>query len=372
MKAFLFACLSLVIVLLFPGDSHAQRVYALLVADASPAAGWGKFAPHVHWDINHMLGMLMDNVPFEKLEFQILSIEDNASAKPAAILQMLEELKPAPEDTLFVYYTGHGAADDGGHYFDMVGGKLYRKDLLATMKAKGARLSALITDCCNVRSDGERIAVGAGAPDEPTDYTPVFRSLFIDPSGVVDINACAPGESAFFLPEAANELDQRWGSLFTLAVRSYLRENRDREITWDDLLLSTSLQVNIWFRSGYPQGAKMAKGNIRQMDQNVFAMEYPGMPENRGQRAGIWVKNRNHRAVAITEVRPDYPAARVYDLAAEQYATLVPGQEITTVNGRRVRTVEEFLAAMKASPQVMRLIVRTENGDRECLMRLRY
>jgi hypothetical protein len=372
MNRFITACGLLLVLLMAPGTSFGQRVHALLVADASPAAGWGKFAPHVHWDITHMFGMLSDNVPFERLELQFLTIEEDAVAKPAAVLEMLEQLKPAPEDTLLVYYTGHGASDDRGQYFDMVGGKLYRKDLLATMTAKGARLSALITDCCNVRSDGERIAVGAPGPDEPTDFTPAFRSLFIDPSGVVDINACAPGESAFFLPEAENEFDQRWGSLFTLAFKEYVNQNRDRAVTWDDLLLSTSLQVNIWFRNGYPRGAKMAKGNVRQMDQNVFAIDYPGMPENRGQRAGVWVKQRAGRGVYITEVRPDYPATRVYDLSANEYATLVPGQEITTVNGKRVSTVEEFLALMKASPQVMRLVVRTENGDRECLMRLRY
>lgn len=84
------------------------------------------------------------------------------------------------------------------------------------------------------------------------------------------------------------------------------------------------------------------------------------------------VKNRQGRAVVITEVRDGYPAARVFDLAANQYAALQPGQEISTANGRRVRTVEEFLAVMKESPQVMRLTVGTANGEREFLMRLRY
>lgn len=352
--------------------AFAQRVHALLVADASPAAGWGKFAPHVHWDSIYMFSMLSDNVPPDRLEMQFLTIEDNAQARPAAILEMLDALKPAPEDTLIVYYTGHGAADDRGHYFDMAGGKLYRNDLRQTMAVKGAHLTTLITDCCNVRSDGERIAAGAPGPDERTDYSPVFRSLFIEPSGVVDINACAPGESAFFLPETANEFDQQWGSLFTKAMTNYVRENKDREVTWDDLLTATSFQVNVWFRAGYPKGAPLAKGRTRQMDQNVFAFDYPGRPDDRGQRAGIWVKNRGGRGVVITEVRADYPAARIYDLTANNYAALAAGQVITTVNGKPVGTVDEFLAEMKASPQVMRLLVNMDGGAHECLIRLRY
>ncbi|MDZ4780563.1 MAG: caspase family protein [Planctomycetia bacterium] len=358
--------------LLGGAPAHAQRFHALIVADASPAAGWGKFAPHVHFDVTYMLSMLLDNVPPDRLEFRILSIEQDADARPQAVLQMLDELQPAAEDTLLVYYTGHGGSDDRGQYFDLVGGKLYRNDLRATMNAKGARLAALLTDCCNVRSDGEKIAAAAPGPDEPQDYTPVFRSLFIEPAGSVDINACSPGESAFFIPEAANEFDQEFGSLFTKALSNYVRNNRDQQVSWEDLLLNTSLQVNVWFRAGYPKGATMAKGNIRQLDQNVFAIEYPGMPEASGQRAGVMVKNRQGRAVIITEVRDGYPAAQAYDVAANQYTSLRAGQEITVANGRRVKTVDEFLALMKESPQVMRLTVRTSNGEREFLMRLRY
>jgi len=351
--------------------SSAQRVHALIVSDTSPAAGWGKYAPHVGFDVTYMVTMLFDNVPPDKLEFRVVEMRENADARPQSILGALEEMQPAPEDTLFVYYTGHGASDDRGHYFDMVGGKLYRNDLKATMNAKGARLAALLTDCCNVRSDGERNAAAAPGPDEPLDYTPVFRSLFIDPSGSVDINACSPGEGAFFMPET-NDFNQEWGSLFTRAFSNYVRNNRDQRVSWEDLLLNTSLQVNVWFRAGYPKGAPMAKGNARQMDQNVFALEYPGMPEARGQRAGIMVKNRQGRAVVITEVQEGFPATRVYDVAANQYTTLRAGQEITVANGRRVRTVDEFLAVIKESPQVMRLTVRTASGERVFLMRLRY
>ncbi len=367
------AIIGLLFVLLFatPEALVAQRFYALVVTDASPAAGWGIYAPHVHFDGTYVLTTLFDNVPSDRLEFRVLSIEQDADARPQAILQMLNELQPASDDTLLVYYSGHGAADDRGSYFDLVGGKLYRHELRAAMQAKGARLAALLTDCCNVRSDGERTAAGAAGPDEPQDYTPVFRSLFIEPAGIVDINACSPGESAFFLPET-DELHQEYGSLFTRAMTNYLRNHRDLQVTWDDLLLNTSLQVNVWFRAGYPKGVTMAKGDVRQMDQNVFASEYPGMPEARGQRAGVMVKNRNGRAVVITEVRDGYPASQAFDLAANQYAALRVGQEISVANGRRVRTVEEFLAVMKASPQVMRLTVGTANGDREYLMRLRY
>ncbi len=66
-------------------------------------------------------------------------------------------------------------------------------------------------------NDG-RIETGPRAGHfERDDYSPLFQSLFIDPKGVVDVNACGPSESAFFLPPPKQDGD-RYGSLFTTAL----------------------------------------------------------------------------------------------------------------------------------------------------------
>lgn len=353
-----------------PAAGSAQQLHALLIADTSPAAGWGQFAPHVRMDVTHMFGLVLSNVPPDRLAFRILNIEDDATAHPSTILDALAELRPTQEDTLLVYYSGHGAADDRGHYFDLAGGRLYRADLLAAMRSAGPRLAALVSDCCNVRGDGKGFAAAVPDIQEPADYTPIFRGLFIEPAGVVDINACAPGESAFFMPQT--DPQREWGSLFTRAFCAHARQDRDRATTWDDFLVGVSLQVNLWFQAGYPGGAKVAKGGAPQRMQNVYAVEYPGMPDRSGPRAGLSVRDSRRETATVVEVRSGFPATRIFDIAAGQYVSLEPGQEIESVNGRRVGTANQFTQAVADSPQVMRLVVRMRDGRRECLMRLRY
>lgn len=366
LAAFLFATL---LALASPEAAQAQKVHALLVADASPSAQWGRNAPNIHMDQTLMLSMLFDHVPADRLVFEMLSIEEDRDATPATIERAIERLQPGPDDTVLFYYTGHGAIDDGGEYFDLKGGKLRRKEVRAALEAKKPRLAALVTDCCNVRSDGERIAAAAPGPDEPQDYTPWFRSLFIDPRGVVDVNACAPGESAFFPPESLETLP---GSFFTKALTENARANRDRSGTWDELLTGVSLQVHVWFRQSYPDGVAVAKGAVSQRDQNVYAYDYPGMPTERGQRAGVTVRDREGEGAMIVTVRADYPATKVFDLQANRYTSLEPRQVVLSVNGREIRGTDDFLTAVRSSPQVMRLVVLTREGEREFLMRLRY
>ncbi len=106
-----------------------------------------------------------------------------------------------------VYYTGHGAADDQGHYFSLAGGKLYRDDLKREMQRRKPRLAILISDCCNVRSDGKAYMAPGVNIESPRAATPISTALFLEPRGVVDINGCSPGESAFFVPETKLQQD---------------------------------------------------------------------------------------------------------------------------------------------------------------------
>ncbi len=369
-RHFAIACVSASLVLAAIKPAGCQTVYALLVADASPSAGWGEFKPHITMDVTLMFSVLINHVPDDRRVLRPMTIEHDDKANPRAILAALETLTPGPEDTLLVYYSGHGAADDRGHFFDLVGGKLYRSDLLAAMSAKGARLDVLLTDCCSARSDGHRQVAAVPKLDPPEDFTPIFRSLFVDARGSVDINGCAPGESAFFSP-TSNDPSVLPGSLFTKAIEEYLRVNRDREVPWDDLLLGVSLTVHLQFRQGYPRGVKFAKGAPVQRDQNVYAAAYPGMPDNRGPRAGLVVRN-DGSGVLIVEVADGSPGTRAWDVTGGQYVALPTQQRIVAVNGRSVANVDEFKSAVADSPQVMRVALRVDGNSRDYLMRLRY
>lgn len=362
--------LALAIVLGGARPAACQSVHALIVGDVSPAAHWGQFERHINMDVAMVASIMSSHVPESRLVLRVMTIENNEDAAPRAILAALDELAPGPEDTLIVYYTGHGAADDRGQYFDLAAGPLYRADLRNAMAAKGARLDVLLTDCCNARSDGKSQARPYIDTPPPEDFSTIFRSLFIDQRGSVDINGCAPGESAFFAPKS-NE-GPSTGSLFTLAIEEYLRVNRDREVPWDDLLLGVSLTVHMQFRNGYPQGVKFAKGAAVQRDQNVFAAEYPGMPEERGPRADMLVRDASGQGAYVIEVGAGSPGTRAWDVTGNQYVTFGPGNLIVAANGVAVRSAADFKTAVADSPQVMRITLNAEGNLRDYLIRLRY
>lgn len=83
-----------------------------------------------------------------------------AQCNAATILRYVDNMKASADDTVLVYYLGHGAynstASQGdpsrGHLFEIPSGDLPREELYKRMQAKSARLTALITDTCNVAS----------------------------------------------------------------------------------------------------------------------------------------------------------------------------------------------------------------------------
>ncbi|MCE9605234.1 MAG: caspase family protein [Planctomycetia bacterium] len=374
MKTLRHVLFSVSCVLLCAASASAQKFHALLVADISPAAKWGEYRPNLVDDVGNMHMMLQRGCPENLLKTSFLMLEEDEQATPTKLLEAIEQLRSNRNDTILFYYTGHGGIDDRGSYFDLAGGKLYREQVVNAAKTHGSRLVVLVTDCCNARDDGlsQSFPRAAYIPS-PEAYTPLFQSLFIEPTGVVDVNACGPGESAFFsLPP--KELSEEYGSLFTKALTKWAEEKNDRRSTWDELLMDVGVRVHLMFREAYPDGIAVAKGAAMQTDQNVFARNYPGMPKDRGIRLGIAVRDDNEgRGAMIVEIVDGSPATKAFDIERESYGPLAKGRRITTMNGRKISGPKEFEAAIKSSPQIMRLTVEgSDLAGHEFLVRLSY
>lgn len=365
------ATMALFCLLSLPTVAHAQRLHAMIVSDTSPWANWGRFLPSVTMDSASMFSLCATNVPERQLEFHPYEISENALGDPRRIAEFIQDVRVAANDTLLFYFSGHGGNDDRGQYLAFAGGRLYRDELRALLKQKGARLTVIITDCCNQRLDGEDFAAPSMDMEPPPAVTPLFRSLFFEPRGLVDINSSSPGEAAFFAP-LGGPPEAPIGSLFTIQVANFVYRFRQQRTTWEHFMRSVSLNVHLAFRSGYPNGAVGSKGGKFQSDQNVYAYEYPGMPAKQGPRSGFTVRDSQNQGAVITQVRAGFPASQVYDLSAQRYVALQPGEVIVAANNLPIRTVAEIVAVIKNSPQVMRLKIRNSRGDREVLMRLRY
>jgi hypothetical protein len=365
----LLAC----VVVCMGSPAQAQKLHAVLVADVSPAAKWGAFEPNLVHDILNMQDMLEHGCPESRLAATQHFLERNEDAAPQAVLSAIEGLRANRNDTILIYYTGHGGLDDRGSYFHMAGGKLYREQVIAAAKEHGARLVVLLSDCCNSRDDGlVQLAPRAGH-FERDDYSPLFQSLFVDPKGIVDVNACGPSESAFFLPPPKQDGDEM-GSLFTTALTRWAREKNDERSSWDAMLTDVGVRVHLMFRDSYPDGIAPAKGASPQRDQNVFARNYPGMPSNKGVRLGITARDSAAGVGAmIVSVVDDSPATKAYDIENETYVALPAGGRITAANGRPIANAKEFEDAIRTSPQIMRLtIAGADRSGRDFLVRLSY
>ncbi len=107
-------------------------------------------------NLDGMDRLVHDEIRAEKLAGCRTLRDQDVTAK--GILDAVDGVQLARGDSLFVYYGGHGAFDpqraegdpSGGHHFQIPSGALMRKTLMKHMLDKGARLTVLISDTCNV------------------------------------------------------------------------------------------------------------------------------------------------------------------------------------------------------------------------------
>lgn len=353
--------------------AQAKKLHVIAVGDLSPSAKWGDYTMNVQFDLISIRVLFTNGIPERQLDLQEWVITEDEYSDPEWILNRLKDVHPESGDTILFYFTGHGAADDDGHYLSLARGKLHRRTLLETLRAKNARLTVLLTDCCNLRSDGLSFGAPFVETRPPRQVLPVLQSLLFNPMGTVDINSCSPGESAFFRSKEHNE-DGLPGSIFTGELTAWINEHEKESRSWDELVRAVSLNVLTAFRSNYPKGAQVAKGEPVQQKQTVFPVSYPGMPEGKGPRTGLLVRSfSSGTGAVITQIAADSPGRQVYDFRTKKLISLKPQQVIVSVEGQRVSNADELLKILQSSPQIVRLGVRDINGSQfDVLMRMKY
>ena len=355
-----------------PGSASAQILHVVVVGDVSPSAGWGKYTSAVAMDMTMVSTTIAENMPERQFSLVRFEISEDEYSSPANVLATVNELAVGSDDAILFYFTGHGSVDDKGHFLSLATGKLYRKDLLAALAARKARMVALITDCCNTRSDGYLYAAPYVEVTSPPVPSPLFKRLFFDTTGIVDITSSSPGESAFFAPYQ-DEPPGSPGSIFTTAWVNWIQQEKLKPRSWDDLVRGVSLRVHHAFRDFYPKGATIAKGAPIQTDQNVHPFQYPGMPKSEGPRTGLVVRDFPGRGAVITDVAQGSPASQAFLIHQDRFVSLQPQQVITSINGKATSNTAAVADAIRQSPQILRLSVRDPmQGTFEVLIRMRY
>ncbi len=153
-------------------------------------------------DLKNMEKLLRTEVAQDKLDLQVIAGADcNAMNIINRVRQVGQRMKPG--DSIFCYFSGHGAYDprfaandpSGGHYLAMPGGDLLRKTLFDNLLNTPARLKVLVTDTCSVQSVAHPAGRLAYEQMQITTRGPTPQeTLLLYHRGVLDLSATSHGQ----------------------------------------------------------------------------------------------------------------------------------------------------------------------------------
>ena len=214
---------------------HAQVIY-LFLDGATQDPQIGRAVSH---DLRNIVLFLGESTPKNQLVIYNFDKSwkgpdvNSTSDTKNAILTAIQNCPAKSTDTIVFYWSGHGAYNNSGHYiFLPKGGKdqiMYRSEILSALQKKGASLTVLITDSCNIFHDYSGHGAVAGEPlPAVKQATPLISSLFLNCKGVVNINSSSPGEKSYCSSLA--------GSVFTINLYNSKFFNENKSMTWSKFL----------------------------------------------------------------------------------------------------------------------------------------
>ena len=173
------------------------------------------------------------------------------------ILRAIDRCPAGPDDTIFFYWCGHGAFDEGGHFLWMPENRgpqaMRRSEIRDALVRKGVRLVVFVTESCHVL---QRFPEAESMPSaiQCDEVPPLFQSLFFRSRGVVNVNSSSPGQTS----KASSER----GGFFTFCLSTCFNELADERYSWkdifveiDDHLAQLNQTIYIWSLpegGGYP------------------------------------------------------------------------------------------------------------------------
>ena len=155
--------------------------------------------------------------------------------KANQVVQWIRDLKTEGDDTILIYYSGHGSIDAVGTHIlnfdpEVTNDFVARDGLRKQLEQKQGRLKMLITDTCSnrVQTPPPIARVYAKVQSRERRYT---KNLFLEHSGFVDITAASEGQYAWGNDDI--------GGYFTVSlIGSFTAEadaNQDGFLSWEEV-----------------------------------------------------------------------------------------------------------------------------------------
>lgn len=333
------------------------QLHLLMVGDTNDP----QIGTSVNADLEHLGDVFTYNVPPRHLRTTELSGGQVGAQRILAVIRSLRI--EAGQDTVVFYYSGHGGYDRNAseHVFYPGRRLLSSKEVRATLQQLNPRLIVILADTC---SEFRVSPVPAPAFPPATRVSPLFKSLFFDPSGLIVISSTKPGQLA-----GGNSA----GGFFTWTLLAYFLQNRTRTVTWENTLRQVNQQVAAEYADADQTAYIVTRvpGSSGPLALDAGTDDGPGDdggtppgaddPSPGGAQAirfGVSAQRTPRSArlggVEVTMVMPGYPGTSIRDAEDGKQYYLVPGRDmITHVNGQRVASHEEFRQAVEKSPARM-------------------
>ena len=182
------------------------------------------------------------------------------------ILRWLQAVRPAPDDVVFVYYSGEGGIDNKTQElsFTLQDGSFPRKQLAEGIEALPCRLKMLITDTFSFDTP----LFVSYHPHFHT--TEAYRHLFLEHEGFLNITSASEGE-------LSGGTTGSWSgcSWFTRALLDQITApndfNRDDFISWEEVFRGAQGNTRTLFgfaSAHFSEGLKRKLSRIGQQSQN--------------------------------------------------------------------------------------------------------
>lgn len=216
-----------IIALISSAQANAQTTYALIILMDNDV----NIAPSVEKDSDTIQTSLtaLEKEQICDLEMTVMRASEG-KIKSAEVFNWLKETYPNTDDTLMVYYSGHGFIDEQNRhylYFDE-GDIVPRTTIIDEFRNIDCRLRILITDSCsNLVELPAPITATSRSLGEKSDKE-YYKNLFIQHRGILDVTAASEGEFA-------------WGSsskggYFTASLVASFKGDGSQFRRWQDVI----------------------------------------------------------------------------------------------------------------------------------------
>ena len=220
-----------------PPSADAQEVHAFFIIMNNDKDSSFNYSTNQNWwNVEEMLRPL--NISPEIWQ------ASKRPFQPIDIANWVQYLEVQSEDTVFVYYSGHGFMENEKHYLALDGQNkafsLLRNDLAKAVSEKRCRLKMLITDTCSnyIKTGGsdESIRIEGSSTTPPSSKKAIIRNLFFGHRGFLDITAASPNQYALGNVEA--------GGYFTASLINSVNEKARKalggeSVSWKEVFEST-------------------------------------------------------------------------------------------------------------------------------------